>query len=355
MNSGNWRFRNFINLFRIFTKAITMTNFDRRRFLQAGAGVALIPGSLSGLLVGPVHAGGVLVKQILTHTDFSGISLAANAIVKPNPVIAEDGATPAIGPGYDSSAVTGLSLPMTAQYQYNVNYWSVIQCGANQASLWINGWGYHLAKDIPGVKSLSGYHLAIGGGRGLTKVWDVQGQYLQFNHVETVQTSYHLNQCLTQAYNSMFFYCPGMGGLPAKAFNMTVPSWASSNNGYFREGAFGDGNTVGVGMYVSALLNPQSRYLTPWSGSLAFGFLGHQRLIGFNITKANMQNILEDWCRESKISDPYYRNPANWYFNGSAQQIEMMWPDAVRPAQGGPMPGQCGVRYSGIEVNIFRS
>lgn len=333
-----------------------MTNFDRRRFLQAGAGAALIPGSLSGLLIGPAYASGVLVKQILTHTDFSGISIANDAIVKPNPVIADNGATPAIGPGYDSSAVTGLSLPMTAQYQYNVNYWSVIQCGANQASLWINGWGYHLAKDIPGVSSLSGYHLAIGGGRlaSLPKVWDVDGQYLQFNHVETVQTSYHLNQCLTQAYNSMFFYCPGIGALPAKAFNMTVPSWASSDNGYFSEGVFGDGNTFGVGSYVSALLNQQSRYITPWSGSLAFGLVGQSRLIGFNITKTNMQNILIDYCNNNQLYDPYYRDPANWHFNGSVQQIEMMWPDAARPVQGGPMPGQCGIRYSGIEVNIFR-
>lgn len=346
-----------------------MSNLDRRRFLQAGAGAALIPTSLSGLMLEPAQAAGTptLVKRILTHTDFSGIYVAEGSIVRPDPLQAGNGAIPVVGPGYNSSSVTGLILPMTSQYQYNVNYWSVVQCGLNQASLWINGYGYHLAKDSGSYKQ-GGYHLGIGGGRcqdqaTLPKVWDVAGQYLQFNHRQTVQTSSHLNGCFTQAYYCMTFYIPALKaqGFDALALHFTVPTWASRDTGGHRETSTTDDNTPGLGLYVSALLNANSKYVENWGSNLTFG--GNpstEQVIGFNITKEKMQNILNDWVPAKGFSvggSPayyYYTNPANWRFAGSSQVLEMQWPDAYRPASGGPMPGQCGIRYRDIEANIFR-
>lgn len=302
-----------------------------------------------------------LVKQLLTHTDFSGINVSAGSIVKPNPTPGTwPGAVAAVGPGYDSSAATGLSLPMTNQYQYNVNYWSVIQCGQNKASLWLNGWGYHLPKDTP-TSSLAGYHLAIGGGRNtptMFQPWAVAGQYLQLNHIETLATSYHVGSALSQTYISMFLYCPPSGSLPGRSMNVTIATWASKA-GVHGEGVFHDTNsdTVagGLGAYASTLLKPNSRYLTNWGAesTSGTGVRGADRAIGFNITKQNMQNLLNDYCAVTGADLAYYGNPANWCFDGALYQVETLWPNADRPAAGGPLPGQCGVRFKNIEVNVF--
>lgn len=302
-----------------------------------------------------------LVKQLLTRTDFSGIDVSANSIVKPNPTPGTwPGAVATVGPGYDSSAVTGLSLPLTNQYQYNVNYWSVIQCGRNQASLWLNGWGYHLPKDTP-TSSLSGYHLAIGGGRNtptMFRPWAVDGQYLQLNHTETLATSYHPSTALSQIYISMFLYCPPSGSLPGRSINVTIVTWASKA-GVNHEGVFQDMNsdTVpgGVGVYASTVLKSNSRYLTNWGAATTSGngVVGVDRAIGFNITKQNMQNLLNDYCAATGANLAYYGNPANWRFDGASYQVESMWPNADRPAGGGPLPAQCGVRFKDMEVNVF--
>ncbi len=300
-----------------------------------------------------------LVKQLLTKSDFSGISVAPSAIVKPDPLPGSPGVTAAIGPGFDSGPYVGLSLPLTSQYQYNVNYWSVIQCGQDKASLWLNGWGYHLPKNTP-ASSLSGYHLAIGGGRAadLPTIWNAStSNYLQVNFEELVQTSYHENGALSQIYMSMFVYIPASGNNVARSMNITVPIWASTDIGVFNEGVYNDTNsdTVagGVGTYASSPLRQTSRYITPWAGTIAFGTTGVNRLIGFNITRANMAALLADYCAKIGVSTAYYGNPDNWRFNGAVLQVETMWPDQYRPAGGGPLPGQCGVRFQCVEINVF--
>lgn len=295
-------------------------------------------------------------KQLLTHTDFTGIDLSPSAIVKPNP-LPQHQAGAMQGPGFDSAPYTGLQLPINNSTQYNVNYWSVIQCGNNKASLWLNGWGYYLPKDTP-TNKLSGYHLAIGGGRAanLPTVWDSHQHYLQINYVETIYTSYHVNHALTQQYLSMFLYCPTYAGYPAKSLNFTIPTWASEDNGYFNETIAFDWNTPGVGVYASSPLRSTSRYIQPWAGGITFGNnnLRVPRLIGLNINYANMQFLLLDYCTAANLPLEYYGNPSNWRFDGVSLQIETMWPDEYRPPEGGPIPGQCGVMYEGVEVNVFQ-
>lgn len=297
-----------------------------------------------------------IVNTVISNTDFSGISLAPTSVIKPNPEPAyQPGA--AIGPGYNSSAETGLSLPMTAAHQYNVNYWSVVQCGQNKASLWLNGWGYHLPKDTP-TQKLSGYHLAIGGSRGLAKGWNAPNKYVQFNYLGTLGTSYHVGSCLTQHYVSTFLYIPASGNFPARSVNVIVQTWASRDNGYFNEYISRDTNYNGVGVFVQAPLKSTSRYITPWSGSLAFGaaLQGLPRLIGFNITRKNMAAIGVDYAAAigaKGAEAAYLSNPDNWYINGCSFQLETMWPNEDRPAGGGPMPGQAGMKIESAECNVF--
>ena len=294
-----------------------------------------------------------LVKQLLTPADFSGIHL--RGAVRPGPLPSvEPGAS--VGPGVDSSPYTGLSLPLTSAYQYNLNYSNVVQCGRGKSSLWLNGWSFHIPKDTPSC-STAGKYLGIGGGvSGLPTIWDSTSHKLQVNFEEVVESSYHLSSCMSQHYLSMFLYCPASAGNPARSLNFTVTTWASRDHGHFIEGCHVDSNTEGsVGVYASTTMRPSSKYINVWSGNFKTGetSLGTSRLIGFTMTHANMTKVLADYCTKAGVSPSYYGNPANWRFDGAGLQVETMWPNADRPAAGGPMPGQVGIRHSNVQINVF--